>query len=523
MLRVLLLFLLAIFFLPLQAQNEDYDQAYRKIYLEVAPRDFNHALHLADSLYAVSESPLQLTKSLMLSASLLERKGERSKAIEFALQAQREIEKSKNYSWETRILGFLASQYRNTGLIKESQYYMAKAEKAAARIENPEQSYVVLGMLNQEQAYLQSSLKNYELALEKLHKAADFFLKTNVDRQFLLGKNAQLLGDTYLNLEQPEEAREAYHMALQHLKSQPGSVSEALAYMGLTEIALQVDSLSTAKKQLILAEQIVRRTEHLPLTRAFLRLQAHLYDLEEDRIKRDIAQAEFDSINHILNQKQTNFIDTSYSSLRADSDLKTLKVKRQVKIGIILLVLFVLGGGYLLYDKQKRTKELKRFKALVQEWERREQAESSTTEELKEELKEEADHNIRKDLNIAQETIDQIIQKLEEFEKEQLFLDSGVSLTTIAVFCETNNRYLSNIISHFRKDNFNNYINRLRVEYVVDKLKNEPIYRQYKISVLAEEAGFSSASKFSNVFKKITEISPSQFIKFLEEEIAEEA
>lgn len=63
---------------------------------------------------------------------------------------------------------------------------------------------------------------------------------------------------------------------------------------------------------------------------------------------------------------------------------------------------------------------------------------------------------------------------------------------------------------------FNNYINELRIQFIIDKLLKEPIHRKYKFSTLAEEAGFSSQNKFSTVFKKSTSITPSEFIKQLE-------
>jgi AraC-like DNA-binding protein len=49
-------------------------------------------------------------------------------------------------------------------------------------------------------------------------------------------------------------------------------------------------------------------------------------------------------------------------------------------------------------------------------------------------------------------------------------------------------------------------------------LRNNPVYRKYKLATLAEEAGFSSSNKFSLIFKKVTSFSPSTFIKYLNEE-----
>jgi len=62
---------------------------------------------------------------------------------------------------------------------------------------------------------------------------------------------------------------------------------------------------------------------------------------------------------------------------------------------------------------------------------------------------------------------------------------------------------------------FKNYINELRVGYIIEKLTTDPQYHKYKISTLAEEAGFSSQSKFAAAFRKVTDVSPSQFLEHL--------
>jgi AraC-like DNA-binding protein len=86
----------------------------------------------------------------------------------------------------------------------------------------------------------------------------------------------------------------------------------------------------------------------------------------------------------------------------------------------------------------------------------------------------------------------------------------------MALQFETNTKYLSELINAHKQKNFNTYINELRVNYITDKLKNDPQYLQYKISYLAKESGFSSHSVFATVFKSVTGISPTTFINILQ-------
>jgi AraC-like DNA-binding protein len=87
----------------------------------------------------------------------------------------------------------------------------------------------------------------------------------------------------------------------------------------------------------------------------------------------------------------------------------------------------------------------------------------------------------------------------------------------LAAELNTNTKYLSYVINRHKCTDVKTYVNRLRINYIVDKLINDDKYRQYKISILAEECGFSSHSKFASVFKAVTDFSPSAYIKYLDE------
>lgn len=93
-----------------------------------------------------------------------------------------------------------------------------------------------------------------------------------------------------------------------------------------------------------------------------------------------------------------------------------------------------------------------------------------------------------------------------------------MSLSFLAGELNTNTKYLSYVINQHKSADFKTYINRLRINYIVDKLINDEKYRQYKISILADECGFSSHSKFAAVFKAVTDYSPSAYIKYLDSE-----
>lgn len=111
-----------------------------------------------------------------------------------------------------------------------------------------------------------------------------------------------------------------------------------------------------------------------------------------------------------------------------------------------------------------------------------------------------------------------LLRKLDKFEESQNYLNPKITLTTLAKQLDTNTKYLSEVINRNKDKNFNSYINELRINYILQKLKSETRYRNYKIISLAEESGYNSQSTFIGAFRSITGISPASFINFLKKE-----
>lgn len=118
-------------------------------------------------------------------------------------------------------------------------------------------------------------------------------------------------------------------------------------------------------------------------------------------------------------------------------------------------------------------------------------------------------------LNIPQEIIDDVLKNLEYFEKNKVFLTKNLTLNFLAKEFNTNTTYLSKIINHSKGLSFSNYINQLRINYIVEELKTNQLYRKYTIKALAEEIGFNNAESFSKAFHKLKGIKPSFFINQL--------
>ncbi|WP_278008986.1 helix-turn-helix domain-containing protein [Flavobacterium gyeonganense] len=74
---------------------------------------------------------------------------------------------------------------------------------------------------------------------------------------------------------------------------------------------------------------------------------------------------------------------------------------------------------------------------------------------------------------------------------------------------------MSQIISHHKGKGFNDYINDLKIDYIITLLKEDRKIRNYTNTALAEEAGFSTTQRFVHAFKANTKMPPSYFIEEL--------
>ena len=108
-----------------------------------------------------------------------------------------------------------------------------------------------------------------------------------------------------------------------------------------------------------------------------------------------------------------------------------------------------------------------------------------------------------------------LLRKLQGFENQEHFLDPELSLFGLAKDLNTNSAYLSRVINEIKGLNFSNYINELRVEYLVKKLADDPRLQYYKIQALGEEGGFKKAYSFSKAFEKKIGIKPSTYLRQL--------
>lgn len=114
--------------------------------------------------------------------------------------------------------------------------------------------------------------------------------------------------------------------------------------------------------------------------------------------------------------------------------------------------------------------------------------------------------------DINEATVASILKQLEKFEKDKKFLEKDLAAVKLTVAFGSNAKYVSKVIFHYRGKKFVDYINDLKIDYIVSSLKENKKMRNYTNKALAEEAGFSSTQRFANAFLSRAGMPTSYFI-----------
>jgi len=114
---------------------------------------------------------------------------------------------------------------------------------------------------------------------------------------------------------------------------------------------------------------------------------------------------------------------------------------------------------------------------------------------------------------LTPERAERYLQRLQHaMEPEKLYLDGDLTLQKLAAKLSIPAQHLSQVVNEHCQQNILDFINAHRVEEAKRRLL-DPENRHLSILAIAEEVGFNSKSSFNAVFKKYTNLTPSEFRK----------
>lgn len=506
-----------VFFISIEfcyCQSAKYDKIFKETSTTLLSSNPEQALRNTAYLYKISANNSERIKASMLRATLLRQNGMRNDAITALKRADSLALIDKNYNLQARINGFLSTIYREYEIYSIGKIYLQKAIAASVRIEDKNEKYKFQGNLSQEKAYYDMSSSEYLKAIMnlKIGKQAFELCDSSIDKNFHIAVNDELIAKNYLLLDKVDLALLHFQQAEEELAKSEASDSplKGFLYNGFGNVYTIKGDFNKALLNYKKAEAIAKSSN-------FFILKQEVYtSLMQFYKKTDYKKyIEYNELNLKLKKDEEDSrkinTDELIKTLRdeqLDNQQKYQKTKFIIiTIGCCILIVLIVIGVQLFRRNRKSIKSQPIFE--------------TKNEIVNEEILKPKQEVTKEYMSEATENA--ILEKIHKLEESHFYLDKDVSLNLVAVKLAINQRYLSYVINRNKGKDFAGYINELRIHYVTDRLKNDNEFLKYKISFLADLCGFSSHSRFTTTFKKVTGVSPQSFITDLQEQRDAEA
>lgn len=399
-------------------------------------------------------------------------------------------------------------------------------------------------------AKIKRNAGNYEEALQNYKTSYEKAVELNVDKT-IIARTLMGIGGTYLTLQQPDSAlyfstkgyeishsiddkvgesyfnidfgiayylKDQYPTSLQYLDKARVFIEQIENKKRLTETLFYTGAcyyrLKDYDKAILYLENVIHtanQTEKVNddefkplqlidtydfLSKSYIALgnseQSRIYETARNELDK-ITDKENNKINTALLQSELRIRDKVIDSIH--------KTTAYYKIILGVVGLICVASIYLLIHYKRRAKANKEnFEKLIKTHEQ-------TTVNLV------CKNN---EIKITDEKVLQVLKNLDKVEAQEYYLDVNCSLANLAKKVKTNATYLTKILKEEKGKTFYQYLNELRINYAINRLKTHSQFRKYAIKHIAMEVGYKSPESFTKHFKKATGIYPSYYIKELE-------
>jgi AraC-like DNA-binding protein len=375
---------------------------------------------------------------------------------------------------------------------------------------------------NQKFKYPKSNILNYKYAVANSYKdlnlldSASYFNKIGIRESkeindsstyyFLLNQGTvNYLNKSYQNAIDTLKIAEKYF----NKKEYPYNYAETSYYLG--ESYWEIKNTKKAILYFKKVDSVFNTTPGLlPIVR-----NSYEHLINHYKSKKDLRK----QLKYLVQLKKMDSVLATYGSYANNKLLKEydlplivgetkrinelLEKRRQFLNNVIGAITIVLIGVFSLLVFQYRRRKLykARFNEVV----------NTETQPATNELK-----KIIEELTISKEIVSEILTALDQFERNKKYLNSDITLQSLAKEFNTNANYLSKVINHYKNGSYSKYVTGLRIQFAIDELKTNNTFRKYTIKAIAKEVGFNNPESFSKAFYAKTGIKPSYFIKELE-------
>lgn len=260
-------------------------------------------------------------------------------------------------------------------------------------------------------------------------------------------------------------------------------------------------------------------------------IQAKIYSIKnEPELAYKHSKLYLDSYEKYEGNLREEALEVNYKLGTADLSEEMLDVQEKYKYEVfwnkalkVFYVILVIGIVFFLIKSiRDKNKAHKKMNALIEEFKANlEKKEIENVEIDKAEIEKviieepELDEiQLKKEnanLSIDEAKENKIVEKLLALEEKLEYLNADFTLSYVAKKIKTNTTYLSYVVNKRFGKSFGEYSDELKINYVINQMITNHLYRKYSTQAIAESVGFKNAVSFAKSFRKRTGVSPAQF------------
>lgn len=475
----------------------------------------DEAIKIGKLLLNSNSTDKEKAKINLLFAKIYQVKGNYNTALSFLFEVNKNpLSVEKEDLIEANIIK--AEILRLLYLDDQSKKYLGVASTKIQLIDDKKERKSIYARIVIEKTLLLIERQNFVEASSLINKEEIKFVdelqeNNDLNKDYLIAK-----GKIYLGLNNYDKALYYFNQlkAVIFKDKNSNKIAEINCNIGLATVFFQKknyqEAINLLQESLVISKELdnlyFSEIIHKNLAANYLAINNEI-DYKANNTDLLEVSVEFENQEQEAVNTAHNLITQEYDDLY-EFNRKKFNNKLYIFLGSSLAILFLCFIiWYKLFSNKKRLREIINY------------LEITRTNSIIVKVESEDDKKeVNKKISIPIETENGLLVKLKRFENSSRFINKEMSLAVLAGQLDTNTKYLSEIINKHYNVNFNGYINKLRINYIVNKLKTDSNFMNYKISYLAEACGFSSHSTFATIFKSITGITPITFIELLKKE-----
>lgn len=471
-------------------------------------KDLRQIVELGNRIARNSKSDKQKFEVYSFVSEVYFSRNDIDKSVFYLFKAKDAAEESDNPGLLAQAYGSIANQYSYLNLTEKARNYLDLARKQIERLPEDSYKHKLKALAYLELGNLDFNDKEYAKANASYTQSLREFNSMSDKKQLNLyhfRRSLYNIGNSYYYLTKSDSAEIYLNRALA-IKDIQNPDLKYYIYSTLAEVYSQkkqysraIDTLQAVIKDSAFAINSLKTEIYLNLASNYKSIgddrNYSLYNEKYIALKNAVTSQDLKAINTVIDAEHD---DLKSHIKRSDDKIRWLVYSVGIVVILSIIVLIVVN--------LRKKKEKRIYQSIIEKLENQVAAFAQADEKDLDTPEEEPRYTISPAVEQA------ILEGLQKFESEQQYRNADLTLPNLATQLKTNPAYLSAVIKNNKHNNFNGYVNELRIRYICEKLHGNPEYLNYKISYLAEDCGFVSHSAFSTIFKKVTGIAPSAFI-----------